>query len=100
MIVGIKNISELTPENYSLSQNYPNPFNQSTMFNFQCSMPGNVRISLYDIAGREVALLVNEVLQPGTYQVRFDAENLTSGVYFYRLQAGNFTETKRMLMTR
>ena len=96
----IKYKSKILPDSYSLEQNYPNPFNQSTMFNVQCSMAGIVQVKVFDITGREVATLVNEYLQPGTYEVTFDAVDLTSGVYFYKLTAEDFTDTKRMILIK
>ncbi len=97
------------PDNYSLSQNYPNPFNPSTKIKFE--IPDNLsfqrklesrKISLivYDILGKEIAALVKEQLQPGSYEVTFNSDNLPGGVYFYKLTAGEFTETKKMLMIK
>ena len=107
VITGIQNISTEIQSKYSLSQNYPNPFNPVTKIRF--SIPavdsrvhGNDRVLLkvYDMMGREVQTLVNESLQPGTYETTFDASKLTSGIYFYRLQTEGYTETKRMLMIK
>jgi hypothetical protein len=98
--VGIKNISTEIPSAFSLEQNYPNPFNQSTMFNLKCSMAGIVKVSVYDISGKEVATLVNEKLKAGVYSVRFDAGNLPSGIYFYRLQTENYTATKKLILLK
>ncbi len=99
-IIGIKTTSTEIPSAYSLEQNYPNPFNQSTMFNVQCSMAGMVKVSVYDISGKEVATLLNEKLQPGVYSVQFDAGNLPSGIYYYRLQTENYTDTKSMILLK
>jgi hypothetical protein len=100
-IYGIRKTDDIIPEKFYLFQNYPNPFNQSTIINFQISEKRNVILKIFDIAGREAAILVNEVLQPGSYEVRYDAPlTLTSGVYFYRLSAGDFTETKRMVIIK
>lgn len=97
----IKKITTEVPVQYSLSQNYPNPFNSSTNIKFSVPEVGHssqiVTLKVFDLQGKEVAVLVNETLQPGTYQVRFDAGNLTSGVYFYQLKTGDYTETKKML---
>jgi hypothetical protein len=98
--VGIKNISSEIPSSYSLSQNYPNPFNPSTKIKFQVPSSKFVKLIVFDILGKEVATLVNESLQPGTYETTFDASNLASGIYFYRLQSENFVETRRMLMVK
>jgi len=107
MYVGIKKIEEIIPERYELSQNYPNPFNPISNIKFQIplchSCEGRnpqVIIKVFDLLGREVRTLVNEYLQSGTYSIRFDATGLSSGVYFYRMQAGDFVETKRMVLVR
>jgi acetyl esterase/lipase len=91
------------PDRFELLQNYPNPFNPSTKIKF--SIPVGTRhgvsvLRIYDLLGREVAMLVNEYLQPGRYEVNFNAEGLPSGVYFYRLQTAEFTQTKRMVLVR
>jgi len=98
--IGINIISQEVPSNFHLTQNYPNPFNHSSIFKFQCSKKGHVNISVYDITGREVRMLVNETLQPGTYEVRFDGSELNSGVYFVRMTAGEYTDTKRMVLLK
>ena len=105
-LVGINNINTNAPDNYSLSQNYPNPFNPSTVVRFQLSVVSDVSLKVYDIMGREVQTLVNERLNAGTYEVKFDARHggssssLTSGVYFYKMVSEGFTETKRMLLIK
>lgn len=88
------------PTEYKLSQNYPNPFNPSTMIEFSIVNPEFVSLKVYNILGQEVATLVNEVKNPGTYSVRFDASNLSSGVYIYRLQTESFTSTKKMILQK
>jgi photosystem II stability/assembly factor-like uncharacterized protein len=95
--IGIQNISREIPSSYSLGQNYPNPFNSSSKFKFEISKLGNVKIVVYDIQGRNVQTLVNDRLQPGTYETTFDGSMLTSGVYFYRMVTKDFTEVKKML---
>ncbi|MBX7044019.1 MAG: T9SS type A sorting domain-containing protein [Ignavibacteria bacterium] len=87
-------------EGYKLSQNYPNPFNPSTVINYTIPKTGLVTLKVFDISGREVANLVNEVKNAGTYDFKFYAGNLSSGVYFYRLQSGNFVETKKMFLVK
>jgi len=99
-IIGIKNISTETPSKYSLSQNYPNPFNPITNVKFSIVNVGNVKIVVYDVMGRVVQTLVNESLQPGTYEITFDGSKLTSGIYFYRIVTDSYTETKRMLLIK
>jgi hypothetical protein len=98
--VGIQNISTEIPSKYSLGQNYPNPFNSTSNLKFQIANFVNAKIVVYDIQGREVQTLVNETLQPGTYETTFDGSNLSSGIYFYKLIAGDFTETKRLTLLK
>jgi photosystem II stability/assembly factor-like uncharacterized protein len=86
--------------NYSLSQNYPNPFNPITNVKFSIINAGDVKIVVYDIQGREVQTLVNERLNEGTYEVKFDGSMLTSGVYFYKMVSEGFTETKKMMLVK
>ncbi len=105
-VIGINPISNYNPNQFSLSQNYPNPFNPTTKIRFSIpatpSPSGRVRVGLviYDILGREVATLVNEDLKPGTYEINWDASNYVSGVYFYKLTSGEFSETKRMVLVK
>ncbi len=89
-----------SPEGFALEQNYPNPFNPTTGIRFQTSGISPVRLAVYDILGREVAVLVNGRVAAGTHEVRFDASKLSSGVYFYRLTAGGYTATKAMVLER
>ncbi|MFI5145147.1 MAG: SBBP repeat-containing protein [Ignavibacteria bacterium] len=98
--IGVRKISSGIPSICELSQNYPNPFNPSTTINYQLPSAGNAKLIVYDILGREVATLVNEYQQPGKYQVTWDASNYSSGVYFYKLAAGDFTDTKRMMVIK
>jgi hypothetical protein len=88
------------PKDFELFQNYPNPFNPTTVINYQLPVASHVVIRVYDILGREVTTLVNEQKPAGSYQVDFDAHLLSSGVYFYRLQAGSFTETKKFVLVK
>jgi hypothetical protein len=85
---------------YMLSQNYPNPFNPVTNIQFSIVNRQLTIVKVFDVLGREVATLVNEVKEPGAYTVQFNGSNLASGVYFYRLQAGNFVQTKKLLLVR
>ena len=82
------------------AQNYPNPFNPSTTIRYELPKGSIVRLSVYDILGREVTLLVNEGKNAGVYELKFDAQRLSSGVYFYRLKAGDFTQTKRFTVLK
>ena len=98
--IGIHNISTEIPLSFSLSQNYPNPFNPSTSINFAIPIPSLVRISVFDMLGKEVEVLVNEQLSAGTYKADWNASKYSSGAYFYKIQAGNFIETKQMLLIK
>jgi photosystem II stability/assembly factor-like uncharacterized protein len=99
-IVGINNNIQNIPSGFSLSQNYPNPFNPTTKINFALPKSGFVTLKIYDMLGREIKTLLNELLKPGTYETTFDASALSSGIYFYTLSAGNYKETKRMTLIR
>jgi hypothetical protein len=92
--------SGFIPSAYKLEQSYPNPFNPSTIIRYHLPENGYVKLKIYDILGNEVATLVNEHKEAGYYEVSFDASNLSTGVYFYKLQAGNFVMTKKMLLAR
>ena len=87
-------------DNYNLSQNYPNPFNPATKINWQSPVNSWQTLKVYDVLGNEVVTLINEQQNAGTYQVDFDGSNLPSGVYFYKLEAGEFVETKRMILLK
>jgi hypothetical protein len=88
------------PNNFELKQNYPNPFNPSTTIGYQLPASGQVTLKVYNILGDEVASLVNEEKPEGSYEVKFDASQLSSGIYFYKLQTGSFIETKKMILLR
>lgn len=121
--IGVKNISTEVPKEFSLSQNYPNPFNPATKIRF--SIPGTnsfleggkhvlsglppwgaegggniVKLIIYDVLGKEVGVLVNEILSPGTYEIEWDAANYPSGVYYYKLIAGDYSLTKKMVLLK
>lgn len=98
--VGINVISSVVPDEYSLGNNYPNPFNPSTRINFALPVTGNVELSIYDSKGALVDKLVNQRLEAGLYEYEFNAANLPSGAYFYRLNAADFTQTKRMVLVK
>ncbi len=89
-----------TPFQFKLSQNYPNPFNPATKINFTVPQSTNVSLRVFDVLGREVSILVNEFKAAGYHSVSFDAKNLTSGVYFYTLSAGGFSQTNKMLLVK
>ncbi|MBK8982102.1 MAG: T9SS type A sorting domain-containing protein [Ignavibacteria bacterium] len=88
------------PERYSLSQNYPNPFNPTTKINFSIPKQGIVTLKVYDVLGKEVMTLVNEQKPAGNYSINFNAANLSSGAYFYRIEAGEFRDIKRMIILK
>jgi photosystem II stability/assembly factor-like uncharacterized protein len=99
-IVGIQNISSQVPDNFNLSQNYPNPFNPTTNINFTVPKSGNVKMTVYDINGREISELVNQVMTPGSYKVDFVGSSLSSGIYYYTMTSGDFIETKKMMLVK
>ncbi|MBL8007212.1 MAG: T9SS type A sorting domain-containing protein, partial [Ignavibacteria bacterium] len=88
------------PLDYKLNQNYPNPFNPITNVEFGISKSGFVSLKVYDMLGKEVAILVNENLSPGKYTVKFNGSNLASGAYFYTIKINNFSQTKIMVMIK
>jgi len=98
IVGGIQTIE--IPNYYSLAQNYPNPFNPTTSIKFSVPTPEMVTLKIFDVLGREVAVLVNEMKQPGFHTVDFDASSLASGIYFYRIDAGQFTSVKRMVLVK
>ena len=98
--IGISNISSEVPPSYSLSQNYPNPFNPVTNIKFAIPTSGFVKLVVFDMMGREVETLVNDNLAAGTYKADWNASNFSSGVYFYKLQAGEFTEIRKMVLVK
>ena len=99
-LTGIIPQTSLIPKTYSLSQNFPNPFNPTTLIKYGIPKQGLVKIVVYDVLGREVSTLINEVKQAGTYEINFNASNLSSGVYFYRITAGDFTDVKKMMLIK
>ena len=90
----------IIPKQFSLSQNYPNPFNPATTIKFALPKDVNVTLKIYDLLGREVKTLVNEIKKSGYYEVSFDGSSLASGIYFYRLEAGTFVDTKKMVLVK
>jgi photosystem II stability/assembly factor-like uncharacterized protein len=99
-ITDVEDENNITPKEFNLDQNYPNPFNNSTVIRYAIPKEGLVTLKIYDIIGEEVSTLVNETRQAGNYQVAFNSEDLTSGVYFYRLQAGDFVQTRKMILLK
>jgi glycosidase len=101
----VEHLKDITVEEYNLDQNYPNPFNPSTTIRFSIVVPGNVSIKIYDVLGREVKNLINEVKTAGTYSSIWNGNDnfgnkVNSGVYFYKLRAGDFVETKKMILLK
>jgi hypothetical protein len=94
------NVSPTLPERTELFQNYPNPFNPTTTIGFKVQSSGFVSLKVFDLLGREVATLAHEEMQPGEYRRTFDASNLPSGVYFYKLTSGSFTDVKKLILVR
>jgi hypothetical protein len=99
-ITDVKINSAVIPSKFSLSQNYPNPFNPSTVITFETAKPEFISLSVYDILGREVAVLVEENLKPGTYKVTWNASAFSGGIYFYRIKSGGFTDVKKMILVK
>jgi endo-1,4-beta-xylanase len=98
--VSVSESPSMLPAEFELGQNYPNPFNPATVVSSQLSVVSDVRLVIYDVLGREVSVLVNERRSAGTYRDVFDGTGLASGVYFYRLQAGNFVQTRKMILVK
>ncbi|MBS1551646.1 MAG: T9SS type A sorting domain-containing protein [Bacteroidetes bacterium] len=99
-VTSVSSIESHTATGYSLGQNYPNPFNPSTNLDFSISKPGFVSLKIYDVSGKEVAAVVNNDLNPGTYKYKFNASDLPSGIYFYTLTAHDFSQTKKMILLK
>ena len=100
-VTSVKTIkSDLIPEKYGLEQNYPNPFNPSTTIEYSITEPGNVQLQIFDVLGNLVEILVNENQSAGIYTLKYRANNMASGVYYYQLKAGNFKETKKFVLMK
>jgi hypothetical protein len=103
--IGIQPISTEIPQTFELFQNYPNPFNPETKIRFSIPMVGqrhafDTKLIIYDALGREIETLVNEELNPGTYEIDWNASNYPSGVYFYRLSSGDFSQTMKLVLLK
>jgi hypothetical protein len=106
-VVGVEDSKPSIPSEYSLGQNFPNPFNPTTVISYQLSVDSKADLRIYDLLGREVAVLVNGIVNAGYHELRFDATELTSGVYLYRLHAGplisvgqGYVETRRLIVLK
>ncbi|MEI7726491.1 MAG: T9SS type A sorting domain-containing protein [Bacteroidota bacterium] len=94
------NASNTLPSSFSLQQNYPDPFNHATTIKCNIAKTTQVKLVVYDITGRGIQTLINECLQPGTYMASFDGSALQSGVFFYKLTAGDYCETRKMMLAK
>ncbi len=99
-LTGINNQGNVIPKTYSLAQNYPNPFNPSTSIKFNIPQSGNVKLAVYDLLGNVVATLVNGRIEAGVHEISFDASNIASGVYFYKIEANGFSDVKKMMLIK
>jgi hypothetical protein len=99
-VTDIKTLSNITPRIANLHQNYPNPFNPTTTISWQSPVGSHQSLKVFDMLGNEVATLIDEYREAGKYEVKFNAEGLSSGIYFYKLQSGYFVETKKMILLR
>ena len=97
---GVVEISAGLPDKFELAQNYPNPFNPVTNINFRIAVKGKVSLKIFDLLGKEVAALINEEKEAGSYSVQFDAAKYASGIYYYTLKAGEFTSSKKMMLVK
>jgi hypothetical protein len=100
MITDIEDEQNNLPIVFALEQNYPNPFNPTTTIKYTIPTSQFVTLNVFDMIGREITSLVNEEKSPGNYEVKFDGSSFASGIYFYRLKAGNYLETKKILLIK
>ena len=98
--VSNEEISKATPENFKLNQNYPNPFNPTTTISYDIPKAGIVKLSVYNMLGQKIANLINKQQSAGSYDVQWDATNVSSGLYIYRLEVGSFVSTKKMILVK
>ena len=99
-ITSVNKENNLIPDVFSLGQNYPNPFNPVTVINYQLPVNSTAILKVYDVLGKEIVTLVNETKEAGYYSINFDASKFSSGMYFYKLQAGSFVQTKKIILTK
>jgi hypothetical protein len=100
IVTSVEQVHEGTPREFRLEQNYPNPFNPSTNIQFSVAEGTHVTLRVYDLLGREIMKLVEDDFSPGVYTVTFDAAGLSSGMYIYRIEAGSFIQTKRLVLLK
>ncbi|MEO8209948.1 MAG: T9SS type A sorting domain-containing protein, partial [bacterium] len=99
-VLSVKNISSEVPGGFLLQQNFPNPFNPSTVIRYSITKSHFITLKVYDVLGNEISTLVNEKQNIGSYEVEFEGSNLSSGIYFYKLETEGFTDTKRMILVK
>lgn len=99
-VTSVSDNEHIIPSEFNLYQNYPNPFNPTTTINYSLPKAENVKLTVYNTIGSKVATIINEYKQPGNYSVNFNASNLASGIYFYKLEAGQFTQIKKMILLK
>ena len=92
--------STIIPDQFTLNQNYPNPFNPKTIINYELPITNDVELSIYNLLGQKVAVLVSERQSAGRYQVEWNASELSSGIYFYRLESGNAVKERKMILLK
>ena len=100
LLVGNSGGQTIIPGQFSLLQNYPNPFNPATSIKYNIPKQSFVKLTVYDVLGREVTALVNEMKKPGPYEATFDGTGFASGVYMYKIEAGDFTDVKKMVLLK
>ena len=105
LVLSVNSITEVEthaslPSNFELGQNYPNPFNPSTVIKYSIPFNSFVQIKVFDVIGREINTLVKGQMNAGTYNITLNADNMPSGIYFYRIEAGNFVQTKKMILLK
>ena len=98
--ISVVSVNINSPNQYSLNQNYPNPFNPSTVITYSIAISSNVTLKVYDVLGRLVTTLVNENQEAGSYTLNFNAGDLSNGIYFYKIQSGNFVAVNKMLLLK
>ena len=98
--VSVLNEGDIIPNKFVIFQNYPNPFNPTTEIRFEVPVSGFVSLKVYNVLGREIATIVNEQKNPGAYSVQWNASAQPSGVYYYRMLTGSFSETKKLVLVR
>ncbi len=100
IVTNIKECNIKIPYIYFLNQNYPNPFNPTTKIRYEIPKSTNIKLTVYDITGKEISILANQKVSSGSYEVEFNGENLPSGVYFYKLETNDFIQTNKMILLK